>query len=95
MNVKYTLVMIGLAGIGLRAVVGVISRRDVVPVLVCVGGNSMVIEINVRLHHVDGCPMLLVNFMRVRLRGASRAGPHKRGSQNGRKKLTRKDHGRY
>ena len=39
--------------------------------------------------------MLLVNFMRVRLRGASRAGPHKRGSQNGRKKLTHKDHGRY
>ena len=92
MNVKYTLVMVGLAGIGLRAVVGVISRRDVVLVLVCVGGNSMVTEINVRLHHVDGCPMLQVNFVRMRLRGTSRAGPHERGGQKDRNELTREGH---
>jgi hypothetical protein len=92
-NVEDAHIMLGLAGIGLRAVVGLASRSDVVPVMVRVGGNNIVIGINVRLHHVDGCSMLLVDFVRVRLRGASYAGPHKRGSQNGRKELTREVHG--
>lgn len=94
-NVEDTLVMIGLSSIGLRTLVNV-SRGGVMLMMVIVAMRSgMVINVSVWRQRVNGSSMLLVNFMRVRLRGASRAGPHKRGSQNGRKKLTRMGHGRY
>lgn len=53
---------------------------------------GMPVQVNRIDRRVNGWAVLLVDFVRVPPRGASRAGPHKRGSQDGRKKLTQEGH---
>jgi hypothetical protein len=54
----------------------VIGRRNRVIMVMCMG-ISVVGEIGSKRHCVDRQAMISVDFMRVRLHGSGRAGPHK------------------
>jgi len=60
----------------LGAAMFVIGRRDGVIMVVCMG-ISVVGEIGSKRHCVDRQAMIRVDFVRVRLHGTGRAGPHK------------------
>jgi len=87
----YTLVMLGLILIGLSTVIVMINRRAVVIMVVRMRGGVM-IKISGRRHRVDRKAMISIDFVRVRLHGSGRAGPHERGSQKDRNELTREGH---
>lgn len=76
----------------LRAVRIIIDDYIVVIMVMLASGGTMASN-GMRRDGMNGRSVIPVDFMRVRLHGTGRAGPHKRGSQDGRKELTHDDHG--
>ena len=56
--------------------------------------HGVVIEVGVRNQRVNSSTVILVDFMHMRLRRASRADPGERHGHDGRKELTHDSHGR-
>jgi len=92
MDMEHTLLAIVLMGIGWATIIMVSGGGVLVMMVIATVRGNMIIEVDMRRQRMDSGPVVLINFMRVRLRCARRAGPHKRGSQNGRKELTHQGH---
>ncbi len=71
-----SLILLGLILIRLSAVIVVINRRAVLIMVMRMSGG-VVIEIGSQRRCVYGWPMISADFVRMRLHGSGRAGPHK------------------
>ncbi len=70
MDMEHTLVVIGLARIRWRTIIMVCRCSVVVMMVIVTMHSGMVIEVDMRRQCVDGAPMLFVDLVRMRLRGA-------------------------